>query len=79
MHLYTKVIFLSFYFAECDPGEYGENCKLKCSNNCKNPPCNAKNGFCSDAGCNPGFKGDICTTGLRFIRMIIIELIECFS
>ena len=53
-------------FVECSPGEYGENCKLKCSDNCKDPACNTIDGSCSDTGCKPGFKGKNCTAGLKF-------------
>lgn len=55
---------LCLYFLECQPGTYGPSCLYNCIGNCLNDkPCNITTGRC-DAGCKPGYMGDMCDTGI---------------
>ncbi|XP_064605945.1 scavenger receptor class F member 2-like [Liolophura sinensis] len=46
----------------CDPGTWGNNCVLTCSENCVKLTCNVTTGVC-DGGCNSGYTGGRCGTG----------------
>lgn len=56
---------LHYHFAiECVDGLYGENCTKQCSKHCKDETiCNHKTGHC-DRGCDSGWAGSLCNTGI---------------
>jgi hypothetical protein len=51
------------FSAECDSGEWGENCENQCGH-CLNGSCVRSDGTC-DGGCSPGYKTtEMCTESM---------------
>lgn len=51
-------------FTECPFGTYGPDCVHNCSGNCLGAvACNRTTGTC-DTGCDFGYTGELCETGL---------------
>lgn len=49
---------------ECPSGKYGPSCLYSCTGHCLNDKaCNITTGRC-DGGCKPGYKGEMCDTGI---------------
>lgn len=48
-----------------NPGVYGGQCNKPCPENCQEHRCDIINGTC--LGCTPGWMGDSCTTGKKYI------------
>lgn len=56
---------------ECDKGTYGLGCIHNCSSHCLNDvTCNKTTGIC-DHGCEVGYSGMLCETGLKFKHLFI--------
>ena len=49
-------------------GVYGSNCNIPCPNNCRYRTCHIMNGTCF--GCEAGFKGTICATGIFVLFLL---------
>ena len=61
------------WFAACDDGEYGENCKYNCSGNCLNGTvCDPQTGTCQS--CAGGFKGEKCDQSTWSLHNIMFYL-----
>lgn len=60
MFIVNHVFFLFFLKPECSPGNFGVNCRERCSGHCLNDqPCDQVNGMCT-FGCQDGFIGKHC-------------------
>lgn len=58
------------YFAiECSAGSYGVNCASTCGQCLNEKVCNHETGSC-DQGCQPGYKGPTCKTGIQCERFL---------
>ncbi|CAC5388871.1 Tyrosine-protein phosphatase 2,Tyrosine-protein phosphatase corkscrew,Tyrosine-protein phosphatase non-receptor type 6 [Mytilus coruscus] len=58
-HVYTFIFNRNVYVTACQPGDYGKNCREKCSTNCIILPCNHVTGGCN-GDCNDGWHGFNC-------------------
>ena len=67
-------------FLECDQGTFGWNCSQICGHCSKKNDCNKVNGSCP-AGCEPGFKDDLCNAGMnsKFFLWRVVNLFVSFS
>ena len=64
MCFYMFNIPLKYVFVACDDGYFGDMCTQKCSKNCNQAGiCNKTTGVCQD-GCQPGWMGDFCDSGI---------------
>lgn len=46
----------------CASGTFGNNCLGKC--HCLNQSCDPEDGMCPAGGCQLGYKGSTCSTGM---------------
>ena len=58
---------LKYIFAECDGGEFGQNCKESCGKCVKEEQCDHVNGTCMN-GCDSGYFGTLCDKGILKIK-----------
>lgn len=57
-------------FTECPFGSYGPDCVYNCSRNCLGDvACNRRTGKC-DTGCDFGYTGELCETGLMKLKIL---------
>ena len=49
-------------FVACVSGTFGNNCASMC--HCINHPCNPEHGTCPAGGCQRGYEGSTCSTGM---------------
>lgn len=57
----------TIHFIECSPGQFGLDCRERCSKHCKNSKlCDHISGACT-SGCQNGFVGSHCTIGKIFL------------
>ena len=57
-------IFHLFIVLGCPIGHYGENCSIRCPQNCREGHCDIVEGTC--LGCSPGYKKSKCNKGKLF-------------
>ena len=64
------------YYAVCPDGAYGDKCMYRCSPHCKSQPCDklTAHGACPHGKCNPGFKGDNCSTGINILHALLVRV-----
>ena len=51
-------------FVACVSGTFGNNCASMC--HCINQPCNPEDGTCPAGGCQRGYEGSTCSTGMWY-------------
>ena len=54
-----------FDFAACGSGTFGNSCWGNC--HCINQPCHPGHGTCPAGGCQSGYKGSTCSTGMWYL------------
>ena len=66
---YLKYLF--YFIPDCGTGYFGAQCANLCSEHCAgiDNSCNNVNGTCN-MGCDPGYKGSLCTQG-EFKRFLV--------
>ena len=66
-----------YFFVACEDGYFGDMCTQKCSENCNQAGiCNKTTGVCLD-GCQPGWMGDFCDSGIfQFYTFHIIHILS---
>ena len=57
-------------FVACVSDTFGNNCPGIC--HCINQPCNPVHGTCPAGGCDRGYKGSTCSTGMWYGWLVLI-------
>lgn len=63
-------LFYPFYFIVCESRTFGNNCSMNCY--CFNDQCNKTTGTCPPGGCERGYTGITCSTGIRWWWLTLI-------
>lgn len=60
---------IQYFTIECSAGSYGVNCASTCGQCLNEKVCNHETGSC-DEGCQTGYKGPTCKTGIQCERFL---------
>jgi hypothetical protein len=52
-------------FVACGSGTFGNHCSRNC--HCVNQPCDPEDGTCPAGGCERGYDGIACNTGMWYL------------